>query len=397
MISFHAWKKCNAFFLLAAFIAVSLTVGGCGKKEQAAEDAAKTEVKAMQPIAYTTPMTGEFVAQMQGVEEVAIQSRVSGTIIEKYFHGGDTVTTGQPLYKLDSRQYEAAVDKAYADLAHAQTTLENARIDLARYMELAKTGDISEQTVATQQSNVHAYQAAANASAAVLQKAMEDLDDTVVYAPMDGQLSIDDVAIGTYAVAGATNLVSMGIPDPIYAQFSITENTYLRSIALDIGEGSLPTVSLTLDDGTGYPLPGQLVESDRAIETATGNLTIKALFPNPSGILMPGMFTRIKLTSTQNMEKALLVPQHAIQQLLDKEHVLVVGEDNKSVTRVVTLGAKVGDYYIVKDGIRPEDVIIVDGLTNLQGGKELDVTMVTPEEMGYSTTEKTSVDVSANS
>jgi len=199
-------------------------------------------------------------------------------------------------------------------------------------------------------------------------------------------------------VAGSTKLVSMGVPDPIYAQFSLSEADYLASIALDIGEGNLPTVALTLDDGSAYPLPGKLVEADRAMEKSTGNLTIKALFPNPSGILLPGMFARITLTSLRNTEKLILVPQHAVQRILDKDHVLIVGEDNRSLTRVVTLGPKIGDYYVVTDGVKPEDVIIVDGLTNLQGGKELSVTMVTPEEMGWSLTPKTSSDgVSAKS
>ena len=392
----HPLEKHAVCFLLC--IAVSLLSVGCGSGEQTAEDSSKTEVKAMQPISHTRLLSGEYVAQMQGVGEVSIQPRVSGTVVEKYISGGETVTAGQPLFRLDPGKYQAEADKAYADLARIQIDLQNAQIDLARYTELAKTGDISTQTVTTQQAKVAAYQATAEASEAVLQKALEDLDDTVVYAPSSGQLSIDDVAIGTYAVAGSTKLVSMGVPDPIYAQFSLSEADYLASIALDIGEGNLPTVALTLDDGSAYPLPGKLVEADRAMEKSTGNLTIKALFPNPSGILLPGMFARITLTSLRNTEKLILVPQHAVQRILDKDHVLIVGEDNRSLTRVVTLGPKIGDYYVVTDGVKPEDVIIVDGLTNLQGGKELSVTMVTPEEMGWSLTPKTSSDgVSAKS
>ncbi len=384
------WKKSTVSLLLTAFIAISVTTAGCGNKDQTADNSEKTEVKAMQPISYTRPMSIEFVAQIKSIGEIMVRPNVSGTVVEKFITGGEMVTEGQPLYQLDSSKYEASADKAYADLVAAQVKLENAQIDLARYMELAKTGDISEQTVATQQSNVTAFQAAVEANEAVLQKAVEDYNDTTVYAPMSGQLSIDNVSVGTYAIAGATDMVSMGAPDPIYAQFSVPESVYLESIAMDIDH--LPVPTLTLGEKEPYPFEGRLVEADRSIQKETGNLTIKALFPNPDGLLMPGMFTRIKLTNPQITGKEILIPQRAVQQLLDKSHVLVVGEDNKSVTKVVKLGEKVGDYYIVEDGLNPEDIVIVEGLTNLLGGKELSVTMVTPEEMGYSTEKKPETD-----
>ena len=142
-------------------------------------------------------------------------------------------------------------------------------------------------------------------------------------------------------------------------------------------------MTITLSDGTQYPLEGEIVESDRALTENTGTLTMKALFNNPNGMLMPGMFARVRL-SGQTIPNAILVPQRAVQQLLGKSFVMVVNGDGKSEARSVTLGSKVGSYYVIKDGLTSADVVVVEGLSNLQEGVNLNVTMVTAEDMGFS-------------
>jgi membrane fusion protein (multidrug efflux system) len=211
---------------------------------------------------------------------------------------------------------------------------------------------------------------------------------------MTGQLSVDDVAVGTYATAGNTTLVTIGSSDPIYAQFSISETEFLKFMnikAMQQGDpNSNVNVSLTLSDGTEYPLTGVISESDRALSDNTGTLTLKALFDNPNGILLPGMYARVKLTG-EVVPGAILVPQRAVQQLLGKSFVMVVNGDAKSEARTVKLGEKVGSYYIIKEGIDASDIVVVEGLTNLQEGRDLTVTMVTPEEMGFSLNTDTSL------
>ena len=294
---------------------------------------------------------------------------------------------GQPLYKIDSRQYESAVLQANATLAQSEANLSNAQEDLARYQQLLGSDAIAQQKVANQQASVNAYNAAAAANAALLRKAQQDLDDTVVYAPISGQLAVDDVAIGTFASAGNTNLVTIGTSDPVYAQFSISETDYLKfaNIAVANGNGVSPDVSITLSDGTVYPLDGKIVESDRALSQNTGTLTLKALFGNPDGLLLPGMFARVRLTG-EVVPNAILVPQRAVQQLLGKSFVMVVDENGKSEARTVTLGDKVGSYYIVKDGLTAADLVVVEGLSNLREGVDLNVTTVTADDMGFSLT-----------
>ena len=376
--------------MLVLALAASALLAGCGgQKQQAAGGAA--QVKAMKVLQQDTPVVSEYAGQIAGKDEVKVQSKVSGRVVEKYFHGGDFVQAGQPLYRIDSRQYESAVLQAQATLAQSQATLANAQTDLGRDQELLASDAISEQQVTTQQANVNAYSAAAAANQALLQKAQQDLSDTVVYAPMSGQVSVDDVAIGTFATAGNTNLVTIGTTDPVFVTFSISETEYLkfRNIQqMQSGSGNGITVAIKLSDGTTYPLDGRIVQADRALTQNSGTLTVKALFGNPDGLLLPGMFARVKLTG-ETVPNAILVPQRAVQQLLDKTFVMVVGADGKSEARKIELGQQVGSYYIVKSGLSAEDTVIVEGLSSLTEGKDLTVTMVTPADMGFSLDEDT--------
>ena len=382
-------KKPIALMLALALAASALLTGCGGQKQQPAGGAA--QVKAMKVLQQDTPVVSEYAGQIAGKDEVKVQSKVSGRVVEKYFHGGDFVQAGQPLYRIDSRQYESAVLQAQATLAQSQATLANAQTDLGRDQELLASDAISEQQVTTQQANVNAYSAAAAANQALLQKAQQDLSDTVVYAPMSGQVSVDDVAIGTFATAGNTNLVTIGTTDPVFVTFSISETEYLkfRNIQqMQSGSGNGITVAIKLSDGTTYPLDGRIVQADRALTQNSGTLTVKALFGNPDGLLLPGMFARVKLTG-ETVPNAILVPQRAVQQLLDKTFVMVVGADGKSEVRKIELGQQVGSYYIVKSGLSAEDTVIVEGLSSLTEGKDLAVTMVTPEDMGFSLDEDT--------
>ena len=367
----------------AAVLAMSMLLTGCGSQQGGG--ARPTPVKAMNALRQDTPLIHIYAGQIIGTDEVKIQSRVSGNIVEKYITGGQFVTVGQPLYRIDSRQYESAVLQAQATLAQSEATLNNARTDLARYQQLYASAAVSEQTLATQQAQVNAYEAVVAANAALVRQAQENLDDTVIYAPMSGQLSVDDVAMGTFVSAGTTTLVSMGTSNPIFAQFSLSETEYLDLVeqAAKTGGIGAVVVELTLSNGSKYPIIGHIVTSDRALAAQTGTLTVKALFDNPDGLLMPGMFARVALIG-DTLPNATLVPERAVQQLLGKSFVMLVGPDNKAVARTVTLGDKIGSYYIVKDGLDTSDIVVVEGLTTLQEGGDLAVTMVTPDEMGFS-------------
>ena len=391
-------SKAKVVTMAALVAASSIFFGGCGDKQQQQAQAPKAQVKAMKVIQRNTPLASEYAGHLVGTEEVKVQSKVSGNVVEKYVVGGQFVERGQLLYRIDSRQYESAVLRAQADLAQAQAVLEqsvatynNSLTDLRRNEQLYKEAAIAEQQVSTQAAKVRADEAtcAANEAAiyacqAALRTAQEDLEDTKIYAPISGQIGVDDVAVGTFVSAGQTTLVTLGAPDPIFAQFSISEADYLHFMTVQNmqSEHNQIGVTITLSDGKEYPFEGRIVEIDRELANSTGSLIMKALFPNPSGLLMPGMFARVKL-SGEIIPNAILVPQRAVQQLLGKSFVMVVGEGNKSEARTVELGDQVGSYFVVTKGITTNDTVVVEGLTNLREGVELDVKTVTAGEMGF--------------
>ncbi len=358
---------------------------GCGDEQKTQQaQVPKQQVKVMKVVQRDAPLSSEYAGHLVGTDEVKVQSKVSGNVVEKFVVGGQFVEAGQLLFKIDDRQYQSQVMAARASLAQAEVNYQNAKIDLERNEMLYKENAIAEQLVTTQAALVKAQEAAVSAAEANLKLAMENLADTEIYSPMPGQLGVDDVAIGTFVGAGTTTLVTIGSMDPIFAQFSISENEYLRFMTIQAmqAEHNPIHVSITLSDGREYPYEGRIVETDRELANNTGSLIMKAIFPNPGGVLMPGMFARVKM-SGETIKNAILVPQRAVQQLLDKSFVMCVGADGKSVAKSVELGQQIGSYYVVTSGVTAKDTIVVEGLTTLREGVELAPTEVSAGEMGF--------------
>lgn len=382
------WKMRAAALAAAACMgAVFLT--GCGSSAQ--QKSSAVSVKAMKVVQQDTKVSHDYSGQVKSMDAVVIKPKVSGSIVEKYFKSGQPVTEGQALYKLDDRQYESEVLSARSNVDKALTNLNNSMIDLGRYRKLQASGAIAEQTLTTQEATVASNRSSYDDAEALLKKAQENLDDTVIRAPISGKLSVDDVAVGTYATAGNTALVSVGSINPIYVQFSISENEYLNfrlGPAPEDGNGERPkppTATLTLSNGQKYDESTTNYIADRELSESTGTLTIKAIFNNDDNVLLPGMFARVTVEG-QPLKDAILVPQRAVQQVLDKSFVIVVGADNKSVSKMVTLGDQVGSYYVVKSGLTKDDNVVVEGLTNLKEGQELNVTETNADELGLSMT-----------
>ena len=381
-------RKLFATAIVTAVISTIFT--GCGEDQQKAAQAPKVQVKVMKVVQRDTPLASEYPGQLVGTEEVKVQSKVSGSVVDKFVVGGQFVEAGQLLYKIDARQLETSILQAQADLAQTEANLHNAEIDLQRYQMLLKENAIAEQTVTTQESTVRSYQAALGVKQAAIRLAQQNLSDTNIYAPMSGQLGVDDVAVGTFITAGQTSLVSIGSINPIFAQFTISENEYLKFMTVQAMQSSHNpmTATITLADGKEYPFEGRVVETDRQLANNTGSLVLKAVFPNQSGLLMPGMFARVKLEG-ETIPNAILVPQRAVQQLLGKSFVMIVDENGKAKAQSVELAQQIGSYYIVTSGLKASDRIVVEGLTSLQEGMDLAITEVTPGEMGFTLTNVT--------
>ena len=390
--------------LLAALALTGILglTAGCG---QSTPKSSAVSVKAMKVLKEEVAVSKQYAGQVKSIDAVVIKPQVSGTITEKYISSGQFVKEGDPLYKIDDRQYATEVMSAQSNVDKALTTLNNSRIDLDRYQRLASSGAISEQTLTTQQATVDTNESNYRNMQSMLQKAQENLDDTIIRAPISGKLSVDDVAAGTYVTAGNTALVSVGAVNPIYVQFSISENEFLnfqqeaeenRNKGIEESHVA-PEATLTLSNGKKLSEVSTQYITDREVTQDTGTITMKVVFQNTEHYLLPGMFARVKITSPQKAN-TLLVPERAVQQVLDKSFVLVCGEDNKSVSKIVTLGDKVGSYYIVKSGLSENDTVVVEGLTNLKEGQALNVTMATPEELGLTLSDDdTASDTSSDS
>lgn len=377
-------RKFNNKWYYLSLVSFLIVLLGSGCSRQTATTGPQAaEVKAAQVIQKDTPVTYEYVGQVVAKNEVKIQSKVSGNIVGKMVDGGAYVQAGQPLFQIDRRQYEASLLNAQAQLAQAQATLSQTRRDLARYRQLAAQGAVAQQIldnyITQEQQNI----ASVNAYQASVEQAEDSLQDTYIVSPLSGRIDVNDLSSGNFVSAGSTTIATISSVDPVFVQFSISESDYLRFAKL--GRGSSPAewfgnLSLVLADGTQYPLTGTVDQVDRGLAQNTGTLTIKAVFANPQRLLVPGMFARV-VAQAETRQGALLVPQRAVQKVLDKTFVTVVGEGDKAESRPVKLGPQFGSLWLVEEGLTANDIVVVEGAQKVQPGTPLKVTMMSPEEL----------------
>lgn len=375
----HKAKKALLVGAVTVALAVSLTA--CGNK-QAAMQPKQVPVLTMHVIQKDTPMVYEFVGEVEARDEVPIKANVSGTVIAKHVKGGEYVTKGQPLFTIDARQYEATTWNARAQLADARATLSRVQRDVARYETLASQNAIARQTLDNIRAEEQQALAQVEARSASLNQAEVDLNDTLVRSPIDGKLDTKDISIGTYAKLGDTVLATVSSTDPVRVKFSISENEYIKLVQArqNLQTATSRDLELTLSDGTVYKYKGKVEQVDRALSSNTGTLTIKAVFDNPDGLLVPGMFARLKAQGDVR-PNALLVPQKAVQELLDKTFISVVNAEGKSEMRAVKMGARIGNLWLVESGLQAGDVIIVEGFQKAPTGTPVAAKEITLEEL----------------
>lgn len=369
---------------LAAALVIAVTAAGCGGTQQQAGQA--TAVNAYKITASDTQVESSFAGSVIPQNKVAVHARVTGHVLEKYVQGGERVTAGQPLFKLDNRQYEASLASAQATAAQANAAYRNSELDLSRYQTLANEDAIARQTLDTQASTAAQNRAAYEAYEAQVKIAQDNLNDTVIYAPFDGTLEMDDVDLGTFVTAGSTTLVTLDSSDPVYVEFSMSEAEYLALMNKNGGQSSDQNVQnadnlqLKLADGSTYAYPGHIVQASKALDSSTGKLVMKAQFPNPDHLLLPGMYATV-VSPGATLQNAILIPTKALTQVLDKSFVMVVQEDGKVKQVPVTVGSTQGAFTIINGGIQVGEEIVVDGLTKIRNGSEVKATLVSRDQL----------------
>lgn len=375
------YKKFAAAVMAAGFLlSGGVFLGGCGSSQQAAGQKQTIKVSTFKPFKSDTPIMREYTGSIMALQEVPVRSKVSGTVMEKYITGGQQVTEGQPLYRLDTRNYNSQLANAQAQAAQASANYENAATDLARYDQLIAAGAISQKVYDNQKAAVDAYKGAVDAAEAQVAIASTNLGDTIVTAPFNGKLSMDDVNIGTFATAGTTSLVTISSSDPIYVQFDMSENEYLSLNKSHDGQdpsGLGNSLKLRLSDGSIYGETGKIVQVNPSM--SGGQLSMKASFPNPDNLLVPGMYAAV-VSDNEIAKGSLLIPTKALVQLLNKDIVDVV-VDGKIAQKAVKVGGTYGIYTIIESGLDENDVIVVDGQNKVQVGQAVDTVETTKDKL----------------
>lgn len=313
----------------------------------------------------------DFSGRLHAVESAEIRPQVGGRIVEVRFDDGQAVKAGDILFVIDPRPYQAAVDRAKANLATAQANAAFARIEFDRAVGLIRTQAIA-QRVYDERANANRVAAAAlEAAQAELQRAELDLEYAHVRAPISGRASRVELTVGNLVEPGpnAPLLTTIVANDAVYADFDVDEQTYVRSVrevAAGRAEERLIPVELSLEgDGSNRIYRGHIYTFDNRLSVATGTIRARARFDNEDGSLLPGMYVTVRLAEPTERD-ALLVPERAIGFDQSKKFVYVVGADNKVAYRAVELGESVKAQRIVVKGVAPGERVIVDGVQHVR-------------------------------
>jgi len=363
--------KTRPLLLIGALCIATLSLGACSDKD--AKGGNRTAevgyvVVRQEPVPVTTSLGGRTVA----FETSEVRPQVNGVIRRRLFTEGGFVRAGQPLYQIDASLYQAAVDQAEANLASARASAQAAEEKAKRFAPLAKIQAVAEQDYTDALAQARSARAAVAQNAAALETARINLRYTSLSAPISGRIGRSLVTPGGLVSASqATPLAVIQQTDPIYVdmQQSSADLTRLRQ-ALASG-GVTPggtSVRLKLEDGSDYALPGTVQFSEVTVSEETGTVTLRARFPNPQGLLLPGMFVTALFDQAIN-PTAMLVPQTAVQRDFDgSAFVYLVGKDNKAARRKIVADRTVGTNWVVTGGLKPGDKVISQGVGNLRQG-----------------------------
>jgi RND family efflux transporter MFP subunit len=358
--------------MLAAAAAIAFT--GC-EGQKAAPAPPPPDVIVTPVVQKDVPIYNEWVATLDGFDNAQIQPQVTGYIVAQTYREGSPVKKGQVLFEIDPRPFQAILDQAKAQLAQAQAQLGKTKLDVDRDTPLAKERAIAQSQLDNDiQANLAAI-ASVKSSEAQVEQAQLNLDFCHVTSLLDGIAGIATVQIGNL-VSPTAVLTSVSRVEPIKAYFPISEQTYMK-FAKRINTASrrddmeapkdTPTLQLILADGTVYAHPGKILYTDRQVDITTGTIRIASAFPNPENILRPGQFGRIR-AATEQVNGALLVPQKAVNELQGMYQLAVVGEGNKVSIRSVKVGDRSGENWIIQDGVKPGEMVIVEGLQKVREG-----------------------------
>ena len=353
-------------------LALLLLLAACGAKP-AQKPTRTPEVGYVVMTTQTVPLVIELAGRTNAYETADVRPQVSGVIKERRFVEGSVVKKDQTLYEIDPSLYRAAVAQAEANLTNAQATREAAEAKAARYKPLADIEAVAKQDYTDAEAAAKEAAAQVAQNQAMLQTARINLQFTTVPAPINGRIGRSLTTVGALVTNGQTNaLASIQRLDPIFVdiQQSSADLTALRrELASSNVTPSSATARLTLDDGSEYSISGKVDFAEAVVDQSTGTVTLRATFPNPTGILLPGMYVRAHL-SQATAHDAMLVPQTGVSRdPRGNATVYVVGSDNKAAVRAIKADRTIGDKWLVTAGLAPGDKVVTEGLDKVKPGQ----------------------------
>jgi multidrug efflux system membrane fusion protein len=358
-------------------VIAALMLAGCGKKEEAAAPP-PPPVTVANPTKKVTTDWDEFTGRFDAVEQVQIRARVTGFVTKVAFTDGATVKAGDVLYEIDPRQYQAAAEQAQGQLDDAKAKIVLAQKEIDRAATLVRTEAISQNILDQRTQALAAAQASTLQAEGVLKQAQLNVEYTKVVAPIDGRVSRHLVTVGNLvqgSESGATLLTSIVSLSPIYVYFDTDEATYVRNSRLWF-EGKRPSsrdtpnpVQITLVGETKPSREGKMDFLDNRLDAGTGTLRSRAIVDNHDLSILPGQFARVRVIASGAYD-ALLIPDSAVANDQSRKIVMVVKPDDTVEARPVTLGPLDDGLRVIKEGLKPDDRVIVDGLQRARvGGK----------------------------
>lgn len=356
--------------LLSTLLGSALLLSGCDnagdKQPHAQVPHVLVHVVASAPLSVTTELPGRTSA----FRIAEVRPQVSGIILHRNFTEGTDIQAGESLYQIDPATYQATWESAKGDEAKAQAAATIAHLTVKRYQPLLGTNYVSRQDYDQAVANARQADASVTAAKAEVESARINLAYTKVSSPINGRIGKSNVTEGALVTNGQSQeLATVQQLDPIYVDVTQSSNDFMRLKQQSLQQGSgTKSVELVMENGQSYPTKGTLQFSDVTVDESTGSITLRAIFPNPDHVLLPGMFVRARIDEGIQPH-AILVPQQGVTRTPRGDAtVMIVNAENQAEVRNVTASQAIGDRWLVTDGLKPGDKVIVSGLQKVRPG-----------------------------
>jgi membrane fusion protein (multidrug efflux system) len=373
--------SCNSLKTIIIIFCIVLIAGllaGCGQDKKGGAQRPPAEVTAITITPKDTPVVFEWVGQTESSHMVEIRARVAGFLDKRVYEEGSLVKAGQVLFRIDPRDFQAALQQAKGELAQQEARWTTAKANLARIKPLAEQNAVSKKDLDDATGQEQASAASVLSAQGKVREAELNLSYTVITSPVTGLSSQAKKQDGTYISATDSLLTYVAKMNPMWVTFSLSENQYLNSVD-ELKKGTLRfppagkfIVELVLADGSIYPQRGHLIFADPSFSKETGTFLIKASMDNPKGILKPGQFVRVRLNGATR-PNAIVAPRRAVFEGAKGQFVWCVDKQGTAEVRNVTVGEWIGDDIFITSGLAANDRVIVDGVMMLADGMPVKV------------------------